>query len=103
MGILKQSSREITLHKFVISNSTLSLVYKEDEINIIERINKLCNYSVNKDVEFSKSEISLLKETFGKEFLTKAYFLTDYEKIISHKASRGILTSDDFAFARVVA
>lgn len=103
MGIINQTSREIVVNKFVISTETLSLVYKEDFKDIDERIEKIWNYSLTKEITFPKHRQSILKETFGKEFLTEAYFLTDYEKIISRKVSRSILTSDDFAFARFAA
>ena len=103
MGIINQTSREIIVNKFVISTETLSLVYREDFKDIDERIEKLWDYSLTKEITFSKHGQSLLKETFGKEFLTEAYFLTDYEKIISRKTSRVILTSDDFDFARLAA
>ena len=102
MGIINQTSREIIVNKFVISTETLSLVYKEDFKDIDERIEKLWNYSLTKEITFPKHGQSILKETFGKEFLTEAYFLTDYEKIISRKASRSIFTSDDFNFTRFV-
>ncbi len=103
MGIINQTSREIIVNKFVISTETLSLVYKEDYKDIDERIEKLWNYSLTKEITFPKHGQSILKETFGKEFLTEAYFLTEYEKIISRKASKGILTSNDFAFAKFAA
>lgn len=100
MGIINQTNREIIVNKFVISTETLSLVYKEDFKDIDERIEKLWNYSLTKEITFPIHGQSILKETFGKEFLTEAYFLTDYEKIISRKTNNGILSSEDLVFAR---
>lgn len=99
IGIISQTTREIIMNKFVISTATLSLVYKEDFKKIDERIENLWNYSLTKEITFPKHEQSLFKETFGKEFLSEDYFLADYEKIISRKASKVIITSNDFAFA----
>lgn len=99
-GIITQKTREIEIEKFMIGRSTLSLIYKEEEIDIEQRMSKVYEYYKNGQIIIGKQEISLLKEAFGKEFLTEQYFLKDYEKISSSKASRILLANDDYTFAR---
>lgn len=76
-GIIKQETSSIEVLEFVLSNQTLQLQYKENEQEITERINKI----KNAPDKLSKEEVSLLKETFGKEFLTEKYYLKTFKTV----------------------
>ena len=76
-GIIKQETSSIKVLQFVLSNQTMQLQRKENEQEITERINKI----ENEPDKLSKEEISLLKETFGKEFLTENYHLKTFNTV----------------------
>ena len=79
MGVLQQDRSEVTIQKFLVSKQTMQLQSKESEGDIVNRI-KLISDFVNKKIKTLPSEEeSLLKETYGKEFMTDKYFINEYE------------------------
>ncbi len=76
-GIIKQETSSIEVLQFVLSTQTIQLQHKESEQQITERINKI----ENAPDKLSKEEVSLLKETFGKEFLTEKYYLKTFKTV----------------------
>jgi len=79
IGIITQSRNDITIQRFIASKQTLQLKSKETEIELEKRIEKFATFAQSKKIDFSEEEISMLKENFGKEFLTNKYFLTNFE------------------------
>lgn len=77
IGIIKQETSSIQILQFVLSQQTIQLQQKESEQKIKERINKIKNLPDN----LSQEETSLLKEAFGKEFLTEKYYLKLFKVI----------------------
>jgi superfamily II DNA or RNA helicase len=71
LGIIKQGRSDIEVLEFVFSKQTMKLKQKESDKEIFERIETIIN---NPD-RLSTEVVSLLKESFGKEFLTEDYYL----------------------------
>ncbi|MDR1181586.1 MAG: hypothetical protein LBL13_06380, partial [Bacteroidales bacterium] len=102
IGIITQTTREIEINCFVISNQTIMLKNKESDFS--ERINKLYDSLCKKiDVSFSNEEISLLKEAFGKEFMTEKYYLNNFVKLITDKTLYVFFEEHDYTFKRLAA
>lgn len=80
LGIIKQTSSYITVEEFVPSEEVLRFDPSEKDDIINDRISKLNLFRETKEVQFSPDEISILKETFGPEFLTDDYYLTIAKK-----------------------
>jgi superfamily II DNA or RNA helicase len=78
LGIIKQGRSDIEILTFIYSKPTLQLKAKEPEKDILDRISKL-NINPN---ELSNEDVSLLKEAFGKDFLTTHYFIKDFKTIL---------------------
>lgn len=79
LGILNQTQSEIIMKKFIISIETLQLEEKESNEKIQNRIQKY-NKFVKEDInEFDDNELSLMKETFGKDILTESFYLKDHQ------------------------
>ncbi|GAB3366204.1 hypothetical protein GCM10027566_37540 [Arachidicoccus ginsenosidivorans] len=76
-GIIKQERTEIIVLQFVLSSQTMQLRGKESEQEISEFINKMLNASD----KLSNEEVSLLKETFGEDFMTEDYYLKTFKTI----------------------
>lgn len=75
LDIINQSVGEITVLKFVAVKEIFRIDPSDQEDITSDRINKLKLYSETGENQFSDSEISILKETFGSSFLTADYFL----------------------------
>lgn len=79
IGVLTQTRNEVTLNKFLICKQTMQLQPKESEGIISKRIENISNYLLKKLKKLDSNEESLLKETFGKTFLTDEFYLKNYE------------------------
>lgn len=86
IGIISQTSKEIKVLKFVISEETMRLQYKEEDIFVLSRAKEVEKYFQTGFVAVSSDEESLLKETFGKTFLTNQYFLKESETILEERS-----------------
>ena len=82
IGIVSQARSAIIVNKFLISKETMQLRPKESEGDILNRINTLKAFLENPNMKLEEEEISLLKEAFGKDFLTDKYYLKDIEILI---------------------
>lgn len=78
LGIIKQGRSDIEVLLFVLSKSTLRLKPKEPDKDVFERIYQI----VKLPNSLSQEEMSLLKEAFGKDFLTNEYIIKKYRIII---------------------
>lgn len=91
-GVIEQGRSDIEVKELVLLKENIKLESKEDESVTENRISRIINYyheinsnsnstNILMDFEkiqnnyFSAEEISVLKETFGKEFLTDKYYL----------------------------
>lgn len=79
IGVLDNQRNDISLLMFLASRQTLQIKDKEPEEDVEKRINALKNYVTKGIVTLDENEISLLKESFGKDFLTPEYFLKHFE------------------------
>ena len=79
IGVLTQTQNEVTLNKFLICKQTMQLHPKESEGCISKRIENISNYLSKKFKKLDSNEVSLLKEAFGKTFLSDEFYLKDYE------------------------
>ena len=82
IGILSQTRDSVTVNKFLISKETVKLKPKESEGETISRINALIAYLTKKAKILDSEEVSLLKESFGKNFLTDKYYLSSFELLV---------------------
>jgi superfamily II DNA or RNA helicase len=78
IGIINQDRNNITVRKFLICKQIMQLEGKEEEAAISKRIREVEEF-VFKKKKMAAEQESLLKEAFGKEFLTEAFYLKDYE------------------------
>jgi superfamily II DNA or RNA helicase len=83
IGILSQTSRDVALQKFLVCKQTMSLQPKESDGVISKRIESISKYLSKRQKTLEPDEESLLKEAFGKTFLTKEFYLSDYEVLDS--------------------
>ncbi len=79
IGILTQNRSEVVLQEFLICKQTMKLTLKESEGDIVNRIKDISGIIKQKIKKLSSEEESLLKEAYGKDFLTNNYFLKNYE------------------------
>lgn len=75
LGIIEQETSSIELQQFILSKQTIQLHPKETEKEIFDRIALI----EKSPAKLSAEDTSLLKEAFGKDFLTKNYFLTNFK------------------------
>lgn len=78
IGILEQDRSSIFINEFLVSKETMELETNEGEENINHRIILIKKYINNEITKLPSEEESKLKETFGKNFLTKQYFIKKY-------------------------
>lgn len=78
MGLIKQSTSTIEVLFFLLSKQTMILQDNENEQIILDRIKNILESPEN----LSSNDISLLKETFGKDFLTEDFYLKTYKVIL---------------------
>jgi superfamily II DNA or RNA helicase len=81
-GILTQTRSEVTLQEFLICKETMQLQPKESEGVIAKRIENIMNIFASKSKILDTEEQSLLKEAFGKSFLTNDFYLRDYAILV---------------------
>jgi len=79
MGVLKNERDRIELQVFLVSPRLLLSRDKEPEEIIRERFTAVKEYSLGNKISIKKQDVSALKEMFGKEFLTRQYFLDKFE------------------------
>jgi len=78
IGVLHQDRSKIIIQNFLICKQTMQLKSKESEGDIISRI-KLVSNLINKKIkDLPSEEESLLKESYGKDFLTNQYLTNTY-------------------------
>lgn len=77
LGIIEQETSSIELQQFILSKQTIQLKPKETEKEVFDRIGLI----EKSPAKLSAEDTSLLKEAFGKDFLTKNYFLTNFKII----------------------
>jgi len=79
IGVLTQTRSDITILKFLICKQTMQLQPKESEGTITKRIKNVSDFLLKKIDKLEPSEVSLLKEAFGKSFLTDKFYISDFE------------------------
>ena len=83
IGIISQDNNNVTILKFIISKETIKLYPKESDGETLDRIKRLNTFFTTKDLSQIRSEEeSMLKENFGKTFLTENFFLHDFEVVL---------------------
>lgn len=75
LGIVNQLVREIEMLAFIPAKEVLRLDISEKDDVVQSRAMNLKTFIETGQNNFSANEISLLKETFGSEFLTQQYYL----------------------------
>jgi superfamily II DNA or RNA helicase len=78
IGVIKQETSSIEVLQFLMSTQTMQLKYKQTDKEIEAIITKI---NFNKEL-LTNEENTLLKEAFGKEFLTGDYQIKDFKTII---------------------
>lgn len=78
IGIISQTRSEITVNHFLLCPETMQLD-KESEGEISARIDRIANAVSGKKVEISNDELSLLRENFGKQFLTPDFYVDEFK------------------------
>lgn len=79
MGVLENGRNSIELKIFLVSPSLLKSEDKEPEELPKARFEAIRKYYTEDRIELEEKEISVLKEMFGKDFLTPKYFLDKFE------------------------
>lgn len=75
LGIISQSASEITVLSFIPAKEVLRFSAKEHDDIVNERVEKLKQFKQDGAVNFEADEVSILKETYGANFLTQNYYL----------------------------
>lgn len=81
LDIIEQTRSDIKIKKFIVTDKTFKINDDETTFDVISKIKKFEKYISDGKNEFSENEIVSLKETFGKEFLTKDYVYNTFEII----------------------
>jgi superfamily II DNA or RNA helicase len=89
IGVLDQTRSEVSVNKFLVCKQTMQMSEKESRGSILCRINSLSEYLAGKLKVLPPDDELQLKEAFGKDFLTKDYYLNEYEIIDSEGESSG--------------
>jgi superfamily II DNA or RNA helicase len=79
MGVLENGRTHIELQIFLVSPSLLKAGDREPEELLESRFAAIKKYSSGRKIDLEEQEISVLKEMFGKDFLTPQYFLNKFE------------------------
>lgn len=77
LGIIKQDTSSIEILEFVLTKETIKLKPEDTEKDIFERISKI----ISTPNTLSQEDESLLKEAFGKDFLTQQYFINNFKTV----------------------
>jgi hypothetical protein len=78
-GIIEQDGRIINVRKFLITGSILRSHRRESMEEAEIRAYKLSQAWPDKEGAIDAADISILRELFGREFLTKNYYLKEAE------------------------
>ena len=81
IGVLENSRNNVKLKLFLVSPRLLISESKEPDILLKTRFDAIKKYYSKNIIELSKKELSVLKELFGRDFLTSRYFLKRMEFI----------------------
>lgn len=79
IGVITQTRNDISVLRFLICKQTMQLQTKDSEGVVTNRIKTISDYLSKKLKKLDSDEESLLKETYGKDFLTEKFYLTKYE------------------------
>ena len=79
IGILENRRNEVELKTFLISPKLLISKHKEPDTLLKIRFEAIKKYYLKNVIDLPENELSILKELFGKEFLTSKYFLNKME------------------------
>ncbi len=79
MGILNNERNDIEMNTFLVSPSLLISGHKEPQEILDKRFDTIEQYYLGKEISIDESEISTLKEMFGKDFLTENFYLKQFE------------------------
>lgn len=85
IGLISQNTREVKILKFVINEETMKLQNKESKASILQRSRRVEEFFKKGNMAMSEEEESILKETFGINFLTERYFLKEYDIILDEE------------------
>lgn len=81
-GIIDQDRNTIYIRKLVLSPYLVkSQNYHEEESPLITRIQIVAKYFNNQGLDLSESDILILKQLFGADFLTDNYYLSGLNQI----------------------
>jgi hypothetical protein len=80
-GIIEQDRRVVTVKKFLITASTIRSHRRERLEEAEARAAKLYRAWRDDEAAMDTSDVSILRELFGREFLTKDYHLRDAEYV----------------------
>ena len=90
IGVLSQTRSEIILSKFLVCKQTMQIYSKESEGNISDRIHRVGKIlSAKSSDKLDSEEESLLKENFGKLFLSDKFYLSDFE-ILNNSGDKNV-------------
>ncbi|MFA4880791.1 MAG: DEAD/DEAH box helicase family protein [Candidatus Doudnabacteria bacterium] len=78
IGVISQTRSGIVINHFLICQETMQLD-KESEGKILTRIDKITSIASGKKVEINDDELSLLRENFGKQFLTPDFYIDEFK------------------------
>ena len=79
IGILENRRNEVELKIFLVSPKLLTSQHKEPDTLLKMRFEAIKKYYLENIIDLPKNELSILKELFGKDFLTSNYFLNKVE------------------------
>ncbi len=83
IDVISINSSNITIKSFIISDKIISLDSKTNDKDIKEKRDAIISFSSNKEYKLSDAQTTSLRESFGKDFLTKNYHLKNYTIIYS--------------------
>jgi hypothetical protein len=81
LGIISQSSSDVTVELFLICEATVSLTEKQKDEDVQRLILRLSDAWKSKADQLDESELSMLREYYGKNFLTGEYYLDNAETV----------------------
>ena len=79
IGILENRRNEVELKIFLVSPKLLISQHKESDTLLKMRFEAIKKYHLKRVIDLPENELSILKELFGKDFLTSNYFLNKME------------------------
>ncbi len=79
IGILENRKNEVELKTFLVSPKLLISQHREPDTLLKMRFEAIKKYYLKTVIDLPANELSILKELFGKDFLTSNYFLNKME------------------------